>query len=133
MSEFVHLSQLEQHGPYFLNPGQDDIPIRNRASVKSANPRGPEYLPPLEIRAAVQAVIRSHLSIAIDDVAAEVAKAFGFKSTSGPLRQVIEEELRFLVEDETVEEHHGRLYLSKPASKALARVGSGAHEPRVPA
>lgn len=88
---------IAHNSPFFFKPDQKEVPIRNRENATSANLRKPEMLPPTEIMAAILAVVRIHFGIKSDEVVAEVAHLFGFKSTSSQLRQVIQAQLQKLV------------------------------------
>ena len=52
-------------------------------SIKVDELRKPDYLPPVEIAAALVAVIRTNLGVPMDEAITEVARLFGFKATSG--------------------------------------------------
>ena len=100
-------------GFFFMLAGKTPVPIRNRTDVVSSNLRKPDYLPPVEIRQALTAIVGAHLGMTSGEAATEVARLFGFKSTSAQLRQVIEDEIRFLVEETAFEQRNGKLYLAE--------------------
>ena len=76
----------------FLNSSDADSPVvvRNRSKVDSPSLRNVEMLPSSEINAAVSEAVRKNIGISVADCATEVARMFGYKSTSADLRQCLE-------------------------------------------
>jgi very-short-patch-repair endonuclease len=74
-------------------------PVRTVRSRAGASPslRRPEMLPPSEIRYALMRVVEVHFGITEDEAILQVARAFGFSSTSGQLRELISEQVRQMV------------------------------------
>jgi very-short-patch-repair endonuclease len=116
LAEAVFLKLVRQHGLFFAALDQCEMPIRNREHVHSAALRKPEYLPPEEIRAALLACVRAHMGMTIDEVATQVARLFGFRTTSAHLRQVIVDEIDHLVETSLLAGSCGKLYREEPVS-----------------
>jgi hypothetical protein len=58
-------------------------------------------MPPAEIRKTVAAIVEAHLGVERDEVVPEAARLFGFRSTSGQLRQVIAAEIDTLLANGT--------------------------------
>ncbi|GIW83460.1 MAG: hypothetical protein KatS3mg105_5267 [Gemmatales bacterium] len=104
-------NQLVQDGLFFSPPNQRAVPIRDRSEAESANLRKVEYLPPAEIRAAVCAVVETHLGITKDDAIIHSARLFGFRSTSRQLRDAITQEIDLLILRNRMEHRNERLYL----------------------
>jgi len=86
--------------------------VRDRSDASSSTLRKPEFLPPSEIRFAAVKVVEAYIGIAPDDATVEVARLFGFKSTSAQLRDVIMEEILSLVSLGVLKEQDGKLYLA---------------------
>ncbi len=103
--------RISQDGLFFRRSGIHLIPIRNREDVTSNGLRKPENLPPVEIRQAISAIIRTHLGIHMGDVAVEVGRLFGFRSTSPQLKQIVQDEMDCLIRDtKTVEVRDDKLF-----------------------
>jgi len=71
--------------------------VRDRSMVNSATLRKVEMLPPTEVRQAILEVVERSVGITERDCAVEVARAFGFKSTSADMRKCVAENARRLV------------------------------------
>ena len=105
-----------QDGLFFSPANQKKVPIRNRESVSSANLRKSEYLPPAEIRAAICAVVKTHLGVTRDVSVVETARLFGFRSTSGQLRESFNQEIDLLVVRDYLSDRNERLYINESVS-----------------
>ena len=53
-----------------------------------------------------------------DEAATEVARLFGFRSTSTLLKQIIQDEVNFLLEYNVVNQKNDRLYINDAATVA---------------
>ena len=84
-------------------------PIRDRSSVKSASLRKPTLLPPQEIRVCIEKLVEINFGASRDDLAIQVARAFGFAATSAQLRNVIESQLNVLIVSHRLTEENGIL------------------------
>ena len=71
--------------------------VRDRSMVNSATLRRVDMLPPVEISESVLQVVERSIGISERDLAVEVARAFGFKSTSADMRKCVAENARRLV------------------------------------
>jgi very-short-patch-repair endonuclease len=91
----------------FLSIPGAPLVVRNRENVQSANLRKPDLLPPEEIRAAILALIDTHHGAGGEQIPVAVARIFGFKSTSGPLREVIAAQTDKLRRQGVIEEADG--------------------------
>ena len=109
----VRQRDIVQKGLFFQPAGQMHVPIRNREDVYSRNLRKPDYLPPVEVRVALEAVVAAHLGIPQDELAREVGRLFGFRSTSTLLRQIVDDELKLLVANGTIDNRNQRLYIAE--------------------
>jgi very-short-patch-repair endonuclease len=85
------------------------VPVRNREDVDSATLRKPDMLPPSEIRGAILALIDTHHGATLEETPIAVARILGFKTTSGPLRAVIEAQIARLVQLGAIQETEGML------------------------
>ena len=103
-------------GEFYGPAGKDAPEIRDRSEVASAGLRKPEMLPPAEIRAAVSALVEANFGAGRDEIASQVGRLLGFKSTGSQLRQVIEAEIDALVEDGALVDRDGTIQKSERAS-----------------
>ena len=71
--------------------------VRSRMDA-SLNLRRPDMLPPSEIRYALARIVDVHFGISEDEAILQVARAFGFSSTSGQLRERIAKQMRQMVD-----------------------------------
>lgn len=97
----------------FLNSSESDSPVvvRNRSNVDSSSLRNVEMLPSSEINAAVLEAVRKNIGISVADCATEVARMFGYKSTSADLRQCLERHAQKLVAQGRLTTVNGQLRL----------------------
>lgn len=65
--------------------------------VNSATLRRVDMLPPVELSHSILQVVERSIGIAERDLAIEVARAFGFKSTSADMRTCVTDNARRLV------------------------------------
>lgn len=94
------------------------VPVRSRENVDSPSLRRPDMLPPVEIRAAILALIDAHYGAGRREIPAAVARILGFKSTSGPLRAVIEAQRTRLLREGSIHEVNGMLTRSEATTLA---------------
>ena len=99
----------------FLSVPGIPTPVRNRENADSASLRKPDMLPPAEIRAAVLALIDAHHGATASEIPIAVSRMLGFKTTSGPLRTVIEAQISRLLRLNTIQESEGMLRRSVKA------------------
>jgi very-short-patch-repair endonuclease len=110
ISEACDREWIEREGIFLSNPKQRKATIRNREDVKSSQLRKPELLPPAEIREAITVVISRHVGITRKDASTEIARLFGFRSTSATLKSIIDREIEGYCATDRVEERDGKLY-----------------------
>lgn len=77
-------------GDFYSDPGAAVI-VRDRSTAMSPTLRRPEMLPPAEIEAALLGVVSQNFGATEDQAVQAVARAFGVKSTSSQLKDVISE------------------------------------------
>lgn len=70
-------------------PGRP-VRVRNRAAVQSSGLRKPDNLPPSEVRCAITNCVRAGMGAKRDEIASDVADAFGFAAVSAQLRANID-------------------------------------------
>jgi len=75
------------------------VTVRDRSRVKSATLRRVEMLPPVELSQSIVQVVERSIGITERELAIEVARAFGFKSTSADMRKCVAENARRLVSE----------------------------------
>lgn len=73
-----------------------NVPVRNREGVKSSTLRKPDFLPAMELRAAVVKVVVEHHGAGIGEIVQTVSRHLGFKATSATLRAVIQKQVEHL-------------------------------------
>ena len=82
----------------FLEPGVGAaVTVRDRSRVNSATLRRVDMLPPVELSQSIFRVVERSIGITERELAVEVARAFGFKSTSADMRACVTENARRLV------------------------------------
>jgi len=101
-----------ERGFYWLDREQA-VTVRDRSAIESNTLRKPEMLPPAEIRRALTAIVDVHLGATREEVIVEAARLFGFKATSSQLREVIDREVKYLLDRESFEEKNGKLYATQ--------------------
>ncbi len=84
-------------GPFYSIPGQEVL-VRDRSAIDSNTLRKPEYLPPEEIKVAIDRLVVENFGAEQDQLVLAVARMFGFGATSGQLREVVEGALNELLE-----------------------------------
>jgi very-short-patch-repair endonuclease len=99
----------------FLSLPDGGVTVRNREGVDSATLRKPDMLPPAEIRAAVLALIDAHHGATVAETPVAVARVLGFRTTSGALRTVIQEQVGWLVEHALIQQTEDMLRRSVKA------------------
>ena len=105
-------ADIRKHGDFYSSSEQTEAIVRDRSGVTAATLRDPDMLPPSEIRQAVLIVVRAALGVERDAAATEVARLFGFRSTSTQLRQIIDREIGEMVREQRLVERNGTLYVS---------------------
>ncbi len=85
------------------------VPIRNREAVRSSTLRKPEFLPPQEIRAAIEKVISEHHGAEEGEILQTVSRLLGFKTTSAALRILIQSQIHQLREIGKIIQQDGML------------------------
>jgi very-short-patch-repair endonuclease len=89
---------LDEEEGFLAIAGQKESPVRNREHVQSADLKKPDYLPPMEIRAAILQVVSRNLGIQKGEVPHATARLLGFRTTSAGLRDIVERQLARLLE-----------------------------------
>jgi len=102
-------SLLANDADFFALADLVTVPIRDRADVPSSSLRKPEMLPPTEIRQALVAVIQVHFGMTREEAITETARLFGFRVTTAQLRQVLEQQLDWLLSHELLTERGGKV------------------------
>jgi very-short-patch-repair endonuclease len=103
--------------PFYLITGAP-IKVRDRSQAASPSLRKPEMLAPLELRAALLAVVEQNLGADREEAVTSVSRAVGFRATSAQLRGIIEQQVQFLLDSGELLEVDGRL--SRPLRQAGA-------------
>ena len=110
LAEAVRSRQVVVEGDFLDLAAEREVRVRDRSDVESSNLRKIEMIAPKELRRALLGVIEIHLGIEQGDAIREVAKMFGYKSTSPQTSAAISQELTALLSNE-VRVEGGRLYL----------------------
>lgn len=112
----VDQQRLVYEGGFIYKAGEANIPIRDRSKVPLPSLKRPDALPPREIQAAIVAAVGAHIGMTSDELVSKVARLLGFRMTSPAVRQVIEEEVRFLQQKGMIHERNLRFYVSASLS-----------------
>ncbi|NET71396.1 MAG: DUF3320 domain-containing protein [Sphaerospermopsis sp. SIO1G2] len=94
---------VKKEGGVYIAP-ESKVTVRDRSHVEAAAIRKPELIPPQEIRAAIITVITENFGADKDSLPVEVARLFGFQSTSPQLRDVIEEQIQHMLSSDALEQ-----------------------------
>ncbi len=84
--------------------------VRPRSPADGEEPRPLEHVAPEEIRAAVNAVLRSGLGLTEKDLEDEVLARFGFPRTGPRMKIIWKQTMLEMRRDGVLREHDGRLY-----------------------
>jgi hypothetical protein len=84
-------------GPFYALPDQQVV-VRDRSELDSNTLRKPEYLPPQEVKLAINQIVAQNFGAEQGELIQAVARLFGFGSTSSQLREVVETAVADLVE-----------------------------------
>lgn len=101
--------KVANEGKFYLIANAD-IVVRDRSQVESSELRKPAFIPPAEIRVAIQQSVAGHLGISPDGAILEVSRMLGFKSTSSKLKSILLTELEYLVDNGSLNIRNGKLY-----------------------
>jgi hypothetical protein len=88
--ELLVSHQVCERAEGFLQVRGAPVVVRNREEVASPGLRKPEMLPPMEIAAAILALVDAHHGATAEELPSAVARVLGFKTTSPPLRAAVE-------------------------------------------
>lgn len=108
---------VSKEGDFYFIQGAE-ILVRDRSNASSSTLRKPECIPPQEIKKAVLSLIEANFGAERERVVVEVARLFGFKSTSAQLREVITGVVNSLVSQEIIVESEGILSLNAKSTEA---------------
>ena len=86
------------------------VPVRCRSNVASANLKKPEMIPQAELRQAIHYLVSEHVGIRQDEISTVIARVLGFKATSAKLRELVEQVLARLIEENAVDVRDGKLF-----------------------
>ena len=89
----VRQKRLVEEDDFYWRPGSEPV-VRDRSCAKSPSLRKPEMLPPTEIRMALVDLVSQNFGATEEQAVVAASRAFGFKSTSGQLREIILDELK---------------------------------------
>jgi very-short-patch-repair endonuclease len=85
--------------------------VRDRSAVGSVGLRQPSMLPPAELQAAIETVIRSNLGATNGEVVLSVSRMLGFKATSAQLKAVIDAVTARMVASGAIADVNGHLQM----------------------
>ena len=105
---------IEREGKFLNVPGRA-AHLRNRSSVASRSLRLPEMLPPAEIRAGIEDVIRENFGAREEEIASTVLRRLGYATTSANLRDVVQTAIRKMRASGVLAEHGDLLILAESA------------------
>lgn len=99
---------------YLSTTDSKPLQVRDRSEVESTTLRKAEYLPPNEIDLAICESVSRNVGAISDDIARDVAVAFGFKSTSAQLKTAIYKGIKRLKARGKLDINAGHIMLSSP-------------------
>jgi hypothetical protein len=117
------LSQGQRQGwlvaqdDFYALPGQPSV-LRDRSELSSVSLRSPTMVPPDELAAAIQAIVRKSVGVTTEEIAREVAHLLGVKQGSA-LRQVLDLQLARLQRAGTLQRNAGRWIIAPLAQPAI--------------
>ncbi|HEX8572871.1 MAG TPA: DUF3320 domain-containing protein [Allosphingosinicella sp.] len=94
----VRQKRLVEEDDFYWRPGSEPV-VRDRSCAKSPSLRKPEMIPPTEIRMALVDLVSQNFGATEEQAVMAASRAFGFKSTSGQLREIILDELKAALSD----------------------------------
>jgi very-short-patch-repair endonuclease len=106
---------------YFYSVPHGEVVVRDRSGTRSATLRKPEMLPPAEIRVALLDIISRNFGATEDQVVLAASRAFGFKSTSGQLREIMLEEVQQMLSKEELARRDSLIELGPNAPVRAAK------------
>lgn len=110
LNEIGNQEKYTRERDFFAPNGLSRPPIRDRSD---ADPRlrRPEMLPPAEIREAILAIVQLNVGASRADVVSETARLLGYGRITSQIREVIEEQVQPLLEQNLLDERNGMLYV----------------------
>lgn len=105
----VKSNKIHREGDFYSPAGEREPVIRDRSQVHSLTLKKPEMLPPAEIRAALQTVVKENFGVSREEAITVASRLFGFKVTSSQLRDTIDAELKLLLKKGKIVEDSGSL------------------------
>lgn len=99
---------VERQGDFLLWPGREVIP-RDRSGAVSNTLRRPDYLPPMEIDAAILSLVKENLGATLGEVTLHVSRKLGYRTTSAQLRAALIARAEELVSNGRLELRSGSL------------------------
>nr|MBP7200806.1 hypothetical protein [Mesotoga sp.] len=80
-----------------------------------ANGRKADHIPPVEVREAIRLCLKDAFSMNREDLKTDVSKLFGFRRVGTTMNELIEKEIKFLIQNGQLESDTDRLSLSDGA------------------
>ena len=85
--------------PHFLGIPGAEVHVRDRSMLENSVMKKPEMIAPQEYREAILMAVKRCLGISQEDSAIEVARIFGFRSTSTALKKHVKAQVIELIEE----------------------------------
>jgi very-short-patch-repair endonuclease len=103
---------LRANADFVTHSQQAAVPVRCRSHLESATLKKPEMIAPAELRQAILSLVAEDLGIRREETVLMVARALGFKATSGKLRETIENVLARMIDVNDVSLRDDKLFVS---------------------
>lgn len=103
--------KYELEGDFILNRSETVLPRR----ATGANGRKADHIPPVEVREAIRLCLKDAFSMNREDLKTDVSKLFGFRRVGTTMNELIEKEIKFLIQNGQLESDTDRLSLSDGA------------------
>lgn len=121
----VREGRVVEDGDFLSIPGKTPK-VRDRSAVRSASLRKSDALPPAELEIAILDVVRANYGATDEQVVMSAARAVGFKSTSGQLRELLAKVISAAIAGDRLARRNGMLVIgaSAPSVKTPERPAS---------
>ncbi len=97
---------------FYRLPG-GEVVLRDRSEVASKDLRSAAMLPPMELAAGLEAVVKDHLGVSREDAVRAVSKQLGFKRTGEGVADALGDALELMLADGRLREEGDRLYVAE--------------------
>ena len=112
---------IRREGDFLFSPEQTRAPVRNRSKLKIRS-RKLKFVAPVEIRAAIELVVRHSHGITAEDAPTATCTLLGFQRTTTDMREHVQEQLDMLLQEGRIVTQAGVLTASESDHRHVAYV-----------